>query len=114
MPKKMWTLLVALACAALLGLGLLTYAAPPSPVTKWEYGTLAGVEYTKWSWATPTESVSGGIEEVYRALGGKKSNTVSSLNVQNQIGQQGWELVSVLMTDPGGHSFFYYFKRPAG
>ena len=70
------------------------HVAPPA---RWEYALLRFnlLEGGKWDWITPTENTTEEKYAIFRSLGGTgRSQGLSYIDIANQAGQQGWEVIA--------------------
>jgi hypothetical protein len=89
-------------------------AAPPTTQRQWQYASLL-ISTRLSKWTSPDialiEEGDRGYAKLYADLGGKKpADKVSTIDLFNLVGEQGWELVTV---DGGEGPHQYIFKRTA-
>jgi hypothetical protein len=84
------------------------------PATRWEYATLRfNFLSQKWEWLSADRHLLAEKAELHRTLGGTPrpdGREISYIDVANQAGAHGWEILTLHERDQGTE---IVFKRPA-
>jgi hypothetical protein len=103
--------LIASSCILALSLSYSAQGADAPAQRTFEYATLSRTG-SNASWLSPGDNqASVNAFDLYRNLGGKENKDgFHNAQLLSEIGEEGWELVSVVSDGP---SVTFYFKRPS-